>query len=70
MHGPDKEFYDKLVSTMTSGVVGRGQETQEGSNSGGDTGSGFHPASTIHRPLHRPARAGRHSTAIARLPAR
>ena len=24
MHGPDKEFYDGLVSTMASGVVGRG----------------------------------------------
>ena len=24
MHGPDKEFYDELVSTMASGVVGRG----------------------------------------------
>jgi dihydrofolate reductase len=24
MHGPDKEFYDDLVSTMASGVVGRG----------------------------------------------
>jgi dihydrofolate reductase len=24
MHGPDKEFYDELVSGMASGVVGRG----------------------------------------------
>ena len=24
MHGPDKEFYDELVSTISSGVVGRG----------------------------------------------
>src|ERR1700744_1422750 len=24
MHGPDKEFYDELVSTTASGVVGRG----------------------------------------------
>ena len=24
MHGPDKEFYDEFVSTMASGVVGRG----------------------------------------------
>jgi dihydrofolate reductase len=24
MHGPDKEFYDELVSTVASGVVGRG----------------------------------------------
>jgi dihydrofolate reductase len=24
MHGPDKEFYDDLVSTLASGVVGRG----------------------------------------------
>lgn len=24
MHGPDKEFYDDLVSTVASGVVGRG----------------------------------------------
>ena len=24
MHGPDKEFYDELVSTMAAGVVGRG----------------------------------------------
>jgi len=24
MHGPDKEFYDELVSTVTAGVVGRG----------------------------------------------
>jgi dihydrofolate reductase len=24
MHGPDKEFYDRLVSTMSSAVVGRG----------------------------------------------
>jgi dihydrofolate reductase len=24
MHGPDKEFFDELVSTVASGVVGRG----------------------------------------------
>jgi dihydrofolate reductase len=24
MHGPDKEFYDQLVSTISAGVVGRG----------------------------------------------
>jgi dihydrofolate reductase len=24
MHGPDKEFYDELISTVASGVVGRG----------------------------------------------
>ena len=24
MHGPDKEFYDEFVSTVSSGVVGRG----------------------------------------------
>lgn len=24
MHGPDKDFYDELVSTITAGVVGRG----------------------------------------------
>ena len=24
MHGPDKEFYDELVSTISSGIVGRG----------------------------------------------
>jgi dihydrofolate reductase len=24
MHGPDKDFYDELVSTIASGVVGRG----------------------------------------------
>ena len=24
MHGPDKQFYDELISTMASGVVGRG----------------------------------------------
>ena len=24
MHGPDKEFYDELVSTIAAGVVGRG----------------------------------------------
>jgi dihydrofolate reductase len=24
MHGPDKDFYDELVSTVASGVVGRG----------------------------------------------
>src|SRR4051794_16885196 len=24
MHGPDKQFYDEVVSTMASGVVGRG----------------------------------------------
>ncbi len=24
MHGPDKEFYEDVVSTVTSGVVGRG----------------------------------------------
>lgn len=24
MHGPDKEFYDELVSTVAAGVVGRG----------------------------------------------
>lgn len=30
MHGPDKEFYDALVSTMTSGVVGRGMYDASG----------------------------------------
>ena len=24
MHGPDKEFYDELISTISSGIVGRG----------------------------------------------
>jgi dihydrofolate reductase len=24
MHGPDKDFYDELVSTISSGIVGRG----------------------------------------------
>jgi hypothetical protein len=24
MHGPDKEFYDEIVSRVASGVVGRG----------------------------------------------
>src|SRR3954463_8658966 len=24
MHGPDKEFYDQLIATISSGVVGRG----------------------------------------------
>ena len=24
MHGPDKEFYDELVSTISAGIVGRG----------------------------------------------
>ena len=24
MHGPDKEFYDEIVSTIRAGVVGRG----------------------------------------------
>jgi dihydrofolate reductase len=30
MHGPDKEFYDELVSTMGSGVVGRGMYDASG----------------------------------------
>jgi dihydrofolate reductase len=30
MHGPDKEFYDELVSTISSGVVGRGMYDASG----------------------------------------
>jgi dihydrofolate reductase len=30
MHGPDKEFYDELVSTLASGVVGRGMYDASG----------------------------------------
>ncbi len=30
MHGPDKEFYDELVSTVASGVVGRGMYNAAG----------------------------------------
>src|ERR1700748_656898 len=34
MHGPDKEFYDELVSTMASGVVGRGMYDAAGAGGG------------------------------------
>lgn len=34
MHGPDKEFYDELVSTVASGVVGRGMYDAAGGWSG------------------------------------
>ena len=30
MHGPDKEFYDQLVSTISAGVVGRGMHDAAG----------------------------------------
>jgi dihydrofolate reductase len=30
MHGPDKEFYDELVSTIAAGVVGRGMYDASG----------------------------------------
>ena len=30
MHGPDKEFYDELVSTVAAGVVGRGMYDASG----------------------------------------
>jgi dihydrofolate reductase len=30
MHGPDKEFFDELTSTVTSGVVGRGMYDASG----------------------------------------
>ena len=30
MHGPDKEFYEQLVSTITAGVVGRGMYDASG----------------------------------------
>ena len=30
MHGPDNEFYDELVSTLASGVVGRGMYDASG----------------------------------------
>ena len=30
MHGPDKEFYDELTSTVASGVVGRGMYDASG----------------------------------------
>jgi dihydrofolate reductase len=30
MHGPDKEFFDELVSTVASGVVGRGMYDASG----------------------------------------
>jgi dihydrofolate reductase len=30
MHGPDKDFYDELVSTMASGLVGRGMYDASG----------------------------------------
>ena len=39
MHGPDKEFYDELVSTVASGVVGRGMYDAAGSG-GGAAGDG------------------------------
>ncbi len=30
MHGPDKEFYDELISTIASGIVGRGMYDASG----------------------------------------
>src|SRR3954463_6200846 len=30
MHGPDKEFYDELIATVASGVVGRGMSYASG----------------------------------------
>src|SRR3954451_13087067 len=30
MHGPDKEFYEELISTLASGVVGRGMYDASG----------------------------------------
>jgi dihydrofolate reductase len=34
MHGPDKEFYDELVSTISSGIVGRGMYDAAGAREG------------------------------------
>ena len=57
MHGPDKQFYDELVSTMTSGVVGRGQETQEGQIRAATRGQAFtRRRQFIGRCTGRPAR--------------
>lgn len=55
MHGPDKEFYDELVSTMASGVVGRGMYDAAGAWGGTNP----FPGSLRGHPPHRgPASGG------------
>jgi dihydrofolate reductase len=55
MHGPDKEFYDELVSTVGSGVVGRGMYDA----SGGWGGTNPFPGTLFvltHRTADQPAK--------------
>src|SRR5881227_2597557 len=57
MHGPDKQFYDELVSTMASGVVGRGMYDAAGAWGGSNPFGG-----TLHVVTHRTADAPDPST--------
>ena len=56
MHGPDKEFYDELVSTIASGVVGRGMYDAAGAWGGTNPFPGT--AVRAHPPHRGPAGAG------------
>ena len=54
MHGPDKEFYDELVSTVAAGVVGRGMYDAAGAWGGANPFPG--PLFVLtHRPADQPA---------------
>ena len=57
MHGPDKEFYDELTSTVASGVVGRGRYDAAGAW-GGTNPWGVPFFIVTHRPEEEPAGAG------------
>ena len=56
MHGPDKEFYDELVSTVASGVVGRGMYDAAGAWGGTNPFPG--PPVRAHPPHCGPAGGG------------
>jgi dihydrofolate reductase len=54
MHGPDKEFFDELVSTVAAGVVGRGMYEAAGAWGGTNPFPGPLVVLT-HRPEDQPA---------------
>ena len=67
MHGPDKQFYEELVSAVASGVVGRGMYDAAGAW-GGDQPLPRDPVRT--HPPHRGPAGGRDRLPVRRGPRR
>ena len=64
MHGPDKEFYDEFVSTVSSGVVGRGMYDAAGAWGGTNP----FPDPVRAHPPHRGPAAARSRLSVRRGP--